>query len=848
MHCRLLRIHFVVVRYLLLIAPAVCAAQSLPIPAATYRPSDFNAAALLVIHYHRPDDNYTDWNVWSWPQGADGHAFAFDRGDSFGQIAIVPFAQKPARAGLIVRLGQWRQRDIDQDRYVAFGDADVREVWLVGGDETVYTDPSKIDLSMKLRATFLDARDGITLSATGPIDDATLRAASLSTSDGNPLDEHVTGETIDPDSSGMAVYDLKLAKPIDSREVGSLVIRVGNWPPQTVYARRVLDDPAFLATDATLGCQCTPTHATFATWSPVSSGVQLLLYPNLNSGRADRIIPMTPGDHGLWRTDVPGDLHGVSYRYRFTQYGQTNTAADIYCDAASANSSYSVAVDLDRLKPDGFDTVASPRIANPTDEIIYEIHTRDYSIADEDCPAALRGTYLGLIQSNPLQNGRTTRGLAHLKDLGITAVHLMPVEQFGGDPGQYNWGYSTSLFNVPEGAYSTAPSDPTRAILELRQAITALHENHIRVILDVVYNHTADAGPESPFQQTVRDYYFRTKATGALLNDTGVGNTLADERPMVRKYILDSLQHWIRDYHVDGFRFDLLGCEMPQTVQAICNSLAPCRPDLTLYGEPWTGGGTLHFPKGAQRGMHIAVFNDDFRNAIRGDLNGNAVGFATGSGDDLAAVRVGVDGAIDDFTNQPGESINYVSAHDDLTFWDKLTIAHPKASDDTKKSMQKLALGIVLTSQGIAFLHGGSDFCRTKHGVANSYSAGDAINAFDWRRKAQFQDVFDYVRGLIALRRAHPALRMSDAAEIRANLTFLNADPLVAYTLNGAATGDDWKTIFVAYNGQAAAQSVNLPPGAWSIATDDQTAGVKTLRRAQGQIQLPGFSMLVAHK
>lgn len=318
---------------------------------------------------------------------------------------------------------------------------------------------------------------------------------------------------------------------------------------------------------------------------------------------------------------------------------------------------------------------------------------------------------------------------------------------------------------------------------------------------------------------------------------------------MVRKYIVDSASFWVRQYRVDGFRFDLLGTHQPDTVRALLAALLPLRPDLTLYGEPWTGGGPVYFGKGAQRGTRMAVFNDHFRNALRGDLDGTATGFATGPGGDAPAVTRGVAGAIDDFADHPIETINYVSAHDNLTLWDKLRHAHPDADDATLRAMARLATGIVLTSQGIAFIHGGCDFGRTKGGNSNSYNAGDAVNRFDWARKAEYADLFEYTRGLIALRRAQPAFRLADANEVRKRLRFVQTGPaVVAYTLDGSGLPGSATETFVAYNGGPTPERFDLPPGRWDVLVDDRAAGTETLRTIEGTVELLPYSMFVARR
>jgi pullulanase len=331
---------------------------------------------------------------------------------------------------------------------------------------------------------------------------------------------------------------------------------------------------------------------------------------------------------------------------------------------------------------------------------------------------------------------------------------------------------------------------------------------------------------------------------------------------MVRKYIMDSLAFWLTQYKVDGFRFDLLGTHTPETARAACALVKRLRPDATLYGEPWTGGGPIRFGKGAQTGLPLGVFNDNLRTAIRGDTDGAVGGFAINAGGSTgtntnantntnlspsaSGIKVGAMGAIDDFTNAPAESINYASAHDNLSLVDKIAKTAPGADAATRRAMQKLAMGIVLVSQGVPFIEGGSEICRTKQGNHNSYEAGDAINQFDWAAAEQCRDVSDWVAGMIAIRAAHPVFRMDNAADVRASCTPLQAAPLLAWTLNGAAAKDSARQVIVVLNGDAAERQFTLPTGEWSVLADANTASATPHRSARGAISMRPYSMFVA--
>ncbi len=811
-------------------------------------PGDFGAEAILIVHYIRPDQDYTGWNLWTWAPGADGRAAPFEHAADGAphRYAVVPVDPDTARQGFIVRRGEWAAKDVGHDRFADLDDDGVTEVFLVSGDPRVYTDPERIDLSVRLTNAFLDSSDTIHLAATGLLDpDQTADARILR--DGKPTNHKLTHfHRSSAQAAARLIYQIKFRPPVAPEHVASLSLDVPGHEPLTVYARDVLTEPDYTPLDARLGPIHSADATTFRVWSPVASSVELLLYDAHHAPTPDRTIPMTRADKGVWETTVDGDLHNTAYQYRLAHYGDTRTVPDIYTRAATLDSDRSIVVDLDRTDPPGWAADEPPTIESPTDELIYEIHVRDFTIADHSLDRDLRGTYLGLLHEGEVAGVRT--GLAHLHELGVTAVHLMPIHDFPSPPGEYNWGYWTSLFNVPESNYTTDPSDTVNAITELKTAIAGLHDAGIRVILDVVYNHTSSSFEHSPFDSTVPWYYFRTSIDGQLLNDAGVGNSIADERPMVRKYITDSLAYWTTEYNIDGYRFDLLGTHHPETVRAICETLESIRPDLTIYGEPWTGGGPVHFPKGAQKHTCFAVFNDHLRNAIRGDLDGTATGFATGPGLDLGAMRRGIAGAIDDFAADPTESVNYASAHDNLTLWDKILKTNPRAQDPTKQAMQKLAIGAVLTSQGIPFLHAGSDFARTKGGNHNSYNAGDEVNKIDWVRKDQYLSMFNYVQGLAALRAAHPAFRMSTAEQVRDNLAFIDVGTSLAFTLDGAAVGDEWDTILVAYNAEPHPQILRFPDGRWSMVVNHRTAGTKTIRKLSGLYRMPPYSMTVFHK
>jgi pullulanase len=709
-------------------------------------------------------------------------------------------------------------------------------------------------------------KDGGNIALSVPADNTVVRfvvdfnAKSVKDSLNNPTE--ITAPATAPARAAVAkpttgpvqVIHVRLQTPLTAADITRpMELKVEGDLDRTIFAREFLNDRQFWYSGDDLGSRWSAKGTTFKVWSPVASSVELFLFDNPSDGPTD-ILDMRRGSAGVWFLTVPGDLHGKYYQYRLKSYGETRVAADVNGYAASRDSKRSVVVDLKRTNPQGWSTPKST--ARPqTESIIYEMHVRDFTVdPSSGVRPEWRGKYMGLTQRNTVSPAGLKTGLEYLRDLGVTDIHLLPIQNFNpANSGVYNWGYETTLFNVPEEQYATQPDAPLNTILETKQMIQAMHNAGLRVILDVVYNHTVPAGGEdSAFEQTVPYFYFRTNDQGQLLNESGVGNAVNDERAMVRKYIRDSTVFWLNEYGIDGYRFDLVGMFTKATVQNLSQTLRKLREDIVLYGEPWTGGGPTRFGKGAQRGTGFAVFNDNIRNAMRGDLDGTRAGFVMGGLSSTTQLFKGIMGSITDFTDSPLETINYISAHDNLTLWDKLEKSMPDASRDMRAAAAQLGGAIVLTSQGVPFLEGGVEIGRTKGGNNNSYNAGDAANRFDWARAAQFQDVYNYYKGLIAIRKAHRAFRLWDARDIREVMKPLpdNAVPssTVAYTLDGAKVGDSWKRILVVYHGSRTAQTMQLPAGTWRVATNGKVANPNGIGTATGTLTLEPLSAHILYQ
>ena len=621
-----------------------------------------------------------------------------------------------------------------------------------------------------------------------------------------------------------------------------------------VRPRNVLNLPRYTYTGDDMGATYTTQGTTFRVWTPTATDVQVLLY-NTEFGPLTKQAPMQRGEGGTWCVQVQEDVRNWYYLYLATVHEDTQVAVDPYAQAIAVNGTRGMIVDLSETNPDEWSTDTYRPLAYPTEAILYEVHVRDFSIASNS-GMTHKGQYLAFTERGTTGPDGVSTGVDSLVQLGITHVQLQPVEEFASvdenDPHAYNWGYDPRNYNVPEGAYASTQHGTAR-IREMKQLVQSLHRAGIGVILDVVYNHTFVV-QTSDFDKLVPYYYYRTDDAGNYTNGSGVGNELATERPMVQKFVLDSVKYWTRQYHVDGFRFDLMALLSIGTMRKLADELRALHPDVLLYGEPWTGGASglpqaQLLTKWRQRGTGIGVFNDDLRNGLYGSVfDAGTRGFATGAQDVTGVIMAAVKGSIDTFASQPSEVINYVSSHDNHTLWDKIAKSNGGDPEYDRILMDELAQAVVMTAQGIAFLQGGEEFLRTKGGNDNSYNAGDSVNQFDWARKAQYHDVFNYYAGLIQLRKAHPAFRMTSTADIQQHLSFLESPPnTLAFLLRDHANGDAWEHIVVIYNPNKAAVVVPLPEGSWTIVGTQGHVGENALGQAAGTVVVPGITCQILY-
>ena len=592
-----------------------------------------------------------------------------------------------------------------------------------------------------------------------------------------------------------------------------------------------------------LGVFWSPEKTKIKIWAPTAKIVELRLYKDGQAGEAFHKTNLQQTGDGIWSTILTGDYEGKFYTFKINDGEWLEETPDIYARCVGVNGKRGMILNPVKTNPENWENDTAPRLADFTEAIIYETHVRDFSVADNS-GIHNKGKYLGFTEENTKTLNGTLTGLAHLKELGITHVHLLPVSDFvtideEKSLEKYNWGYDPQHFNALEGSYSINPYDGAVRIKEFKRLVQSLHSAGIGVILDVVYNHTFFA-KESVFNQTVPGYFYRQKEDGSFSNASGCGNEIASEREMVRKYIIDSLKYWTNEFHVDGFRFDLMGILDLETIKTIRAELDKTNPELFLYGEGWAAD---HSPmpehlravkNNISQLPEIAGFNDDFRDALKGNHGSKkSKGFASGLGLNEESVKFGIVGAINhpqinfDFIEtinygwaaEPSQCINYVSSHDNYTLWDKLKMSRPKATNEELRKMVKLAGALILTSQGVPFLHAGVEFCRTKNGNGNSYKSPDSVNQIDWDRKEEYNDVFEYYQKLIQLRKNHPAFRMTKSEQIRENLNFCTQYEMgvVSYCIDGKNMDDSWRNIIMIFNANSNEVSIPIPEGNYQV-------------------------------
>lgn len=592
-----------------------------------------------------------------------------------------------------------------------------------------------------------------------------------------------------------------------------------------------------------------PTGTRFALWSPEAEAARVYLYDtDRNTPPCDTLI-MARGDSGVWRASVDRPLYGKFYTFSIRHDGRWMAETPgVWAKATGTNGARAAIIDFAATDPEGWATDRGPAVENFTDVILYEMHHRDFSI-DPSSGIVHKGRFLALTEPATTNATGESTGIDHLRELGVTHIHILPsydynsVDEANPQLNQYNWGYDPQNYNTPEGSYSTDPADPSARVSEMKRMVKALHDAGIGVVMDVVYNHTA-LNDGSNFSLTAPGYYYRHRPDGSYSDASGCGNETASDREQMRNFIVNSVRYWAEEYHIDGFRFDLMAIHDIETMNEVAEELHKINPSIFVYGEGWSAGdsplapGRRALKENVSLMRGIAVFSDDIRDAVKGHYsNAAGRGFATGAPGNEETVKIGIVAAtahpqVDyslgnnsrfPYAASPEMVVNYVSCHDDLCLTDKLAASMPGSTEDQRRRAARLAQTIVFTSQGTPFMFAGEEIFRGKQGVHNTYKSPDSVNGIDWSLKHTNASQFEYYRELIALRKAHPAFRMTTADDIARNIVFDKVkDPcLISYSILNNANGDEWREIKLVFNGSDEAREVKIPKGEWIVIARD---------------------------
>lgn len=584
-----------------------------------------------------------------------------------------------------------------------------------------------------------------------------------------------------------------------------------------------------------------PSGTSFHLWSPNADEVRLMLYDGAEGGHAYETHHMKLGVDGTWHVKVDKDLLGKFYTFNVKIHEEwLGDTPGLFVKAVGINGNRGAIIDMEQTNPQGWENDRKPELKSVADAVVYEMHHRDFSI-DSSSGIQHKGQFLALTETGTRSPEGLLTGIGHLQELGVTHVHLLPsydyasIDEHTFKDNHYNWGYDPQNYNVPDGTYSSDPTQPDLRIREFKQMVQALHQAGIRVVLDVVYNHTYNAAT-SAFEKTVPGYFYRMKPDGTYADGSGCGNETASDRPMMRKFMIESVLYWMREYHLDGFRFDLMGIHDIATMNEIRQEAQKLDPQVLIYGEGWAAStpqyaaDSLAMKANIAKMPGIAAFSDELRDGLRGPWDDDKKGaFLAGLPGHEESVKFGIAGAIEhpqvqmdkvNYSNkawalEPVQMMSYVSCHDDMCLVDRLRTSVPDLKQGELEKLDMLAQTAVLTSQGIPFIFAGEEVMRDKKFVHNSYQSSDSINAINWHNKAKYQSVFNYYKGLIALRKHHPAFRLGSAELVRKHLEFLPVEDsnVVAFRLKDHAGNDVWNNIIVLLNARREYAKVTVPEG-----------------------------------
>lgn len=840
----------------------------------------------LNIHYHRDDSNYGDWDVWTWTPNADGAAYTFDTTDEKGDgVATLQVPVGTSQVGFIIRTkGSWTEKDVDSDQFIPTGD-------YVGGTLDYYVvskvpggtaDETNIKKGCVVANVELDKADSKKINVTFNVDPSTVE---------EPIDVTKAIQVVDSDDKDVKIDTITVdganAVVILDTAVDVKAACMSNKSYKIIFngSEYSISLPDYYSSDEfeneftydgnDLGSAYTKAATTFKLWAPTATSVKVKLYAEGLKSDTDapiKTVDMAKEEKGVWKAVVEEDLKNIYYTYEVTfMDGTVNEACDPYAQAVGVNGDRAMVVNLAETNPEGWENDKNPQrhIASYADCSIWEVQVRDFSYeAESGVKEEYRGKYLAFTQEGTKNSTGQPTCLDYIKQLGVTHVQINPaydyatVDETRLDVDQYNWGYDPKNYNAPEGSFSTDPYHGEVRVKEFKQMVQSLHNAGIGVVMDVVYNHTYNT--DYCFNKIVPGYFYRGT------NGSGCGNDVASERAMVKKFIVDSVLYWHKEYHIDGFRFDLVGLIDVDTVNKITEELHAIDPSIILYGEGWTNTVTKPTKEGVKLANQgncnltpgFAYFNDSIRDTLKGHVftatDKGYINGASGKAGDIYNCAKGVANWTQ-FDSLPLQMINYSSCHDNYTLWDKISTSNSEDTFDQKVKQNNLGAAITFTSQGIPFILAGEEILRTKVKAdgtfdENSYASPSAENSIKWGTLSieKYQKVLEYYKGIIAFRNAHPALRMASGSDVDKYLKPINftgadyspsfTDGIVQYMISDYDKDDD---IIVIYNPNDKDYSIKLPDGAWNVCVQGDKAGTETLSTVAGSVKVNAISATI---
>lgn len=820
----------------------------------------------VVFHFTKDDNDYSDYRMWLWTIG-DGYEVNMTAGATEATY-VLNETSATLQVGYIVKRGEgWEAKDYDSDRFVDLtqvvsGQVDV---YIKSGVGAVTVDDSKAVKGVKLTSAKTDDNKTINITTSAALEgDITQIFKLKNTTTGEYVDiESVTGSgtsyviTAKDSLNALESYELEYFDGY------TFMVQMPDYYSSDEF------ESLYTYNGDDLGATWSADRTVFRVWAPLASEVKVNLYLSGDADSNDKSgsYDMTKDVNGTWVTTVEGDLNGLYYTYTATVNGKERETIDPYAKTAGTNGVRGMVIDMDSTDPEGWENDKNPcKSTSYTDDVIYELHIRDFSY-DASSGMVNKGKYLAFTETGTTNSFGQATGVDYLKELGVTHVHLLPtfdyasVDESNLEKDQFNWGYDPQNFNVPEGSYSTDPSKGEVRVKEFKQMVQSLHNAGISVVMDVVYGHVARSDDFSVNMLTP-SYYTRTNSNGS-----GCGNDTATERAMNRKYIVDSMVYWAKEYHIDGFRIDQVGLFDTDTVNALTEALHAIDPTILLYGEGWSmttnvskDGVSLATQANADLTPGFAYFNDGIRDAIKGGVFAEAeAGYVTRNYAKLGVLLDNINGGAV-WAVTPDQVIQYASCHDNYTLFDKITITNKDDSFEDRVKANNLSAAIIFTSQGVPFIQAGEELLRSKPNgdgtfEGNSYASSSEMNALKWDdlNKDEYKKTSDYYKGLIEFRKNHAALRMTSYQDILENFKYIqngqdDEDSVVVYTLNGGANGEVSDGITVILNPSQNKKTISLPEGEWNICVNGEKAGTEVLGTATGTVEVEPISAMILVK